>query len=725
MSEEKCNDKNNQNSDELRILAFSDWHVQSIDALVEFVKSLESKPDVIFYGGDAFDRFVSLTEQLLYDILKENDQSFADSTGEVFINPTISINTSEPSYSRRSLNGVMLFYFQNEMIKLSKEGVIIFLSNYLIKKIEIKGIGERWSENIEEYVFMKQIFRDLEQDYNIESISLENLCEYFEKFKICFKEEDGWIKGIINHSEYDSIQRNYFHQLAKLSKFGLCFVLGNDDELVHNKIDLPRNIHNVHKKPFEINEIAIIGQEGSPSENTVIGGLIKKETCMGNICYSEKQILKHLMKSSRKYKGKKQIIISHCPPYGILDEAERYGKRNIGSKSLREYIEKNEPALVVAGHVHKFGGMNSKFRNTHIVNTASHQYDLEKGNVSIINIKQNKIDVKWETIPSNFEILILSSTEEELKTELNDLDFIKYESESKTLLGAINQHGEQFISDLPNLYWNIKKQYGFSLLHLVELYELGVRKPEDIKKEHIHQLLKKIKNGFSKKTLRQAGLKLFAERLKEIVIFDDNFDWVFNDKKAYLDTEYVDSNNVILYGFLVDNKVKQFVIGEEDDVIEFVESLILKNYKIYFYGGADKKAILNLFKSRGSQIKNVGGQFVNVLYNIQRQVGLPIESNGLNDVANYFQKSENINNPIDLISQNGMIKSMMCSQTIKEYENGKYINDLESFSRMKEINKSDIFALEYVVNKVNDLITKSIKKAKSQKSNFFNIRPIK
>ena len=44
-------------SDVLRILAFSDYRVQDISLLLQFVKSLQPPPNLILYGGDDTERF--------------------------------------------------------------------------------------------------------------------------------------------------------------------------------------------------------------------------------------------------------------------------------------------------------------------------------------------------------------------------------------------------------------------------------------------------------------------------------------------------------------------------------------------------------------------------------------------------------------------------------------------------------------------------------------------
>jgi len=49
----------------LKILAFSDYHVQDFKPLLEYVKNLKEKPDIIVYAGDAVDRFGSLPLKML------------------------------------------------------------------------------------------------------------------------------------------------------------------------------------------------------------------------------------------------------------------------------------------------------------------------------------------------------------------------------------------------------------------------------------------------------------------------------------------------------------------------------------------------------------------------------------------------------------------------------------------------------------------------------------
>jgi len=59
----------------------------------------------------------------------------------------------------------------------------------------------------------------------------------------------------------------------------------------------------------------------------------------------------------------KTILLSHIPPFGIFDEV---GNEHIGSKVLREIIEKKNPYMIVCGHVHETSGVK-KIKNTTVV----------------------------------------------------------------------------------------------------------------------------------------------------------------------------------------------------------------------------------------------------------------------------------------------------------------------------------------------------------------------
>ena len=60
------------------------------------------------------------------------------------------------------------------------------------------------------------------------------------------------------------------------------------------------------------------------------------------------------------------ILISHGPPWGILDRKKTKGK-HLGCKHLLKYVTQNPPKLHVFGHIHEGYG-EKKVGNTHFVN---------------------------------------------------------------------------------------------------------------------------------------------------------------------------------------------------------------------------------------------------------------------------------------------------------------------------------------------------------------------
>ena len=72
------------------------------------------------------------------------------------------------------------------------------------------------------------------------------------------------------------------------------------------------------------------------------------------------------------------ILLSHAPPYGVVDKI--FNGKHVGSKILERAIKKNQPKLVLCGHVHEAKG-EGKIGKTKIYNLGC------CGDYKIINIK--------------------------------------------------------------------------------------------------------------------------------------------------------------------------------------------------------------------------------------------------------------------------------------------------------------------------------------------------
>jgi Icc-related predicted phosphoesterase len=73
------------------------------------------------------------------------------------------------------------------------------------------------------------------------------------------------------------------------------------------------------------------------------------------------------------------ILICHCPPHQTpLDEAGP--GRHFGSRSVREFVERKQPAFLFCGHIHEAAGRTSHLGRTMAVNVGKRGYllDLDK-----------------------------------------------------------------------------------------------------------------------------------------------------------------------------------------------------------------------------------------------------------------------------------------------------------------------------------------------------------
>lgn len=85
------------------------------------------------------------------------------------------------------------------------------------------------------------------------------------------------------------------------------------------------------------------------------------------------------------------ILISHGPPHRILDRIIRYTMHEyVGSRELREALERAKPKVLVCGHIHENGGEELLFKHEG-TNTMCY-------NVSVVNEVYEPVKV------TNFEI---------------------------------------------------------------------------------------------------------------------------------------------------------------------------------------------------------------------------------------------------------------------------------------------------------------------------------
>lgn len=73
--------------------------------------------------------------------------------------------------------------------------------------------------------------------------------------------------------------------------------------------------------------------------------------------FTEDELADKLTSCPEPEEDERLVICSHNPPYGACDRVF-LGKR-VGSKSLRAFIEKRKPDLVLCGHIHEARGIEN------------------------------------------------------------------------------------------------------------------------------------------------------------------------------------------------------------------------------------------------------------------------------------------------------------------------------------------------------------------------------
>lgn len=154
--------------------------------------------------------------------------------------------------------------------------------------------------------------------------------------------------------------------LSHLSKLELPVytILGNDDPYYESyQLDTFPYILNIDGEIVDIGPMEMIGCSGVHRFDAFTP--------------DEKKIYSVLERAFEEA-TKPVILVTHLPPFRVLDLATRHGVNHVGSKSIRKIVEKYLPVLCICGHVHKDGGKRAILRDTDVINIAA----LESSEIS-------------------------------------------------------------------------------------------------------------------------------------------------------------------------------------------------------------------------------------------------------------------------------------------------------------------------------------------------------
>jgi Icc-related predicted phosphoesterase len=129
------------------------------------------------------------------------------------------------------------------------------------------------------------------------------------------------------------------------------------------------NVRGLHGRCEYCGSVTLMGLGGSPH-----GAFTTP------IEYGEEVAAEVLQRALRNYHSGNLILVSHCPPRDTKIDRVMMGQ-HIGSTSVKKFVERTQPILVVSGHVHEAQG-NDRIGSTMIVNSGP----AKSGNYARITI---------------------------------------------------------------------------------------------------------------------------------------------------------------------------------------------------------------------------------------------------------------------------------------------------------------------------------------------------
>lgn len=153
--------------------------------------------------------------------------------------------------------------------------------------------------------------------------------------------------------------------------------VGNLDSLEIDRF-LTREGINIHGRGRVIDDVGIFGSGGS--------GATPFHT---PVEFTEDELRDALEKGYRDVKDSQvKILISHAPPINTEVDMINSGT-HVGSKAVREFIEKYQPDLCITGHIHEASGEDTIGR-TKIINPGP----FFEGGFVVINVENGKLEAE-------------------------------------------------------------------------------------------------------------------------------------------------------------------------------------------------------------------------------------------------------------------------------------------------------------------------------------------
>jgi len=190
------------------------------------------------------------------------------------------------------------------------------------------------------------------------------------------------INGIeIQRAFFEAYLIPLFENFRKIHNIEIFLIMGNDDYSINmdllEKAEKNRTIKILNEKPVKKDKWELVGYPYiNPSDYLIfpIQDWVKKEG----------ELLKDLEKTAKNINMKNVIYVVHAPPKDTnLDIL--YDGNHVGSQAVGKFIEKHQPYLVLAGHIHESPMISGK-----ITDKIGHTICIQPGNakVTLIDLEE-------------------------------------------------------------------------------------------------------------------------------------------------------------------------------------------------------------------------------------------------------------------------------------------------------------------------------------------------
>ena len=559
----------------MRIVAFSDFRVQDIQKTIEFAAGMN--PDVILYAGDDINRFglldQNIREQLM--IRNRNEQTGVSACMSLPHDSWMIMPDGEMRRSRVSGSLRDTYYFRIRTSSPARKSGIID---------EISRILDAGSDGVQRFAVSRMLRRPY-KDASTKSL--------LNKASFNFKQTCDGAEGIVYINTED-----YVRKLGTTSRYGFGAILGNDDDPIYKTLLSRDSVFDIHGIPMRVNGFTIIGQEGSS---------LSDGRGLGRLIYTEDEIERHLCTSLQAANGSPIILVSHTPPYKVLDRSQRFVRDHIGSPAVRRFIAKHKPLLVFCGHVHSHGGCETRVGATTVINLASHDSTNSPGRVCVVDISEElKITTRWFLVLHD-KVLDYSARQLE---------------EGETLNSVLNIHGVGYETAQRLELCDIRTVEDVGVVGVEKLCACGIGKVT------AQRMIKSAEALRSRKAVQLSALVIPEETL------------MFVDIETDLAQSYIWLISVFIEG--KQGSFRQFYAktpaGEKRALRGFLS--YCKRFRrcaICYYSGSgfDERVIKNQITTHKLDGSALGNWF-DLCLAIKRSVTLPTGSFALKVVSDYF-----------------------------------------------------------------------------------------